>query len=751
MKSYNLKSQLKQKQLLLKLILWLIASYSFGVYANEKALLEEITVTARKTEENLQEVPISLTAFSSSDIEARRLADLEDIALNVPNVNFARNLGQAVISIRGIADDELLVTSDPLVGVYVDGVYVARQQGALLEMVDAERIEVLKGPQGTLFGKNTLGGAVSIISKKPQGEGDGYVKVTAGEDDRVNFQGSYDFGLTDDLSLKVSSLYKTRDCLTRRVNDNACMDDEDVKLFRAYANYEPSDDFNAALIVDGSWDDSHAQVYGVNVVEPTGLFILFYDSARADDPSLPAYNPVGVGEPYIVEGNGRTDDDIRSLGASLKLEWKVSDDLTIRSISAYRDLESKAYIHFDAFRETVFQNEPFRTTSEQFSQELILEGIAFDDRLNWLAGMYYFREDASSTSSLRLPVTFATGGWNQFINSEVDSAAGFGHLSYDLTDRIRVSAGIRYTSEKREFDARGELLATPGQNTFVSPVSSEGTFTAWTPKGTIDYMLTDDVMLYGSVSRGFRSGGFNGNTSTTNKNFLRFDPEFALNYEFGFKSTLWDQRVIFNTALYFTDYTDKQFSYALAQADGPPVSVRGNAAEAELLGVEAELKIALTEKLRVEAAFAYNDAEYTKLRDDALGLRVSLDSPFHYSPKYSGNVGIQFTEPDFAGIGDASFRVDTAYKSRVYFDPEVSGHEDPECAPFNSQEEYAKVNARITFVPHNTNWTLAAYGHNLTDKIIIERGLCFPVGGGGFDLTAYGQPREIGVEVRYDF
>ena len=216
MKLRYLEPQIKQRRLFLNLVLWVMATCSVGVHADKKAVLEEITVTARKVEENLQDVPISVVALSSSDIAARGLENLEDLALHVPNVNFSQWTGQAIISVRGIADQEHFVTSDPLVGVYVDGVYIARQQGGLLDLIDLERIEVLKGPQGTLFGKNTVGGAISVHSKKPQGEGDGYLKVTAGEDERVNLQGSYDFAITDDLSLSLSGLYKNRDCLLRR-------------------------------------------------------------------------------------------------------------------------------------------------------------------------------------------------------------------------------------------------------------------------------------------------------------------------------------------------------------------------------------------------------------------------------------------------------------------------------------------------------------------------------------------------------
>ncbi len=749
MKRYHSKSQLKQKQLLLNLILWLIASCSSGVYAIEKAVLEEIIVTARKTEENLQEVPISVTAFSSTDIEARGLADMEDIALSVPNVSFSRNLGIAVLSVRGITDEDLLVTSDPLVGVYVDGVYISRLQGGFLEMVDAERIEVLKGPQGTLFGKNTVGGAVSIISKTPQGDGNGYLKAAGGEDGHFSLQGSYDIGITDDLSLKLSGLHKRRNCLVRRESDNACLDDEDVKVFRAYANYQFSDDFRAALILDGSWDDSHSQVMGVTVVEPSGLFTGIYEGARALDPALPAYAPVGLDDPFVTDGNGPTDDKIRSYGVSLQLEWQFLDNLTLRSISAYRDFESINYIEFDNFRETMFQNDGLATLSETFSQELIFEGVVFDERLNLQAGLYYFNEDAKNDSKIRLPVNFF-GGWNQFITSEVDSISGFGHLSYELTDRLRLSGGVRYTSENRDFSAVGDFVSLPAGNQSFQPlVSDSDTWTAWSPKATLDFNLNEDILVYATWSKGFRSGGFNGNTVTSDPDLNRYDPEFVTNYEIGLKSTLWGNRVIFNAAVYFMEYKDKQFSFQLAQANDVPIAVRDNAARAELLGTEMDLKVALTEKLKLEAGFAYNDAEYTKLREGALGLRISLDSPFQYAPETTANFGLQYTEPNFAGIGEASFRVDAAYKSRIFFNTVPAEINDPLLGSSNSQDGYAKVNARITLAPDETNWTLTLYAHNLTDKIITEFNLGIP--GSGFDRASYGQPREIGVEVRYDF
>ena len=711
--------------------------------------LEEIVVTSRRTEESLQDVPISITAYSSEDIMARRLADIEDIALNTPNVHFTRNLGLAIVAIRGFSDDEVVATADPLVGIYVDGVYVPRMQGALLEMVQAERVEVLKGPQGVFFGKNTVGGAINIVSQQPQGEGAGYLQGTAGTDGRLNFQASYDLGVSDDLAVMLTAMHKGRDCLLRRANDNACVDNEDINLYRAYANYQPSDDFRAALILSGTYDDSHSQVFGMTEIEePTGLFVNLYNGYRQlEDASLPPFEPVGLGQPFVAEGNSPTEDLVRTETGSLQLEWALSENVSLRSTSAYTDFESRAFIEFDVFRETVFHNEPNITLSQALSQELILDGRALQGKLNWLAGLYYFREEAETTTNLRLTPNFATGGWSQYIDSQVDSLGGFGHLTLDIGDRWSLSVGVRHTTEDRSFSARGDLFADPGGNTFLAPVSNEDTWNAWTPRLSLNFVPADHIMIYGSVSEGFRSGGFHGNTTVADPLRVRYDPEYVKNYEIGLKS-FWGNRATVNSSVYFMDYTDKHFLYILATG-GIPISVRGNAAAAEIRGFEADLTIALTDNLRVDAGFARNRPEYTALRPDALGIRLSLDSPFMYTPERSVNVGVQYTAPNFAGRGEASFRLDANYKSRIYFNTVVEEIEHPTCGKYNSQDPVTKTNVRALFRPHASGWSFALYGHNITDEIIWERNLCIP--GTGWDTASYGQPREVGLEVRFDF
>lgn len=716
--------------------------------AGTAGLLEEIVVTSRRTEESIQDVPISITAYTSADIEARRLADIEDIALNTPNVHFTRNLGLAIVAIRGFSDDEVVATADPLVGIYVDGVYVPRMQGALLEMVQAERVEVLKGPQGVFFGKNTVGGAINIVSQQPQGDGAGYVQGTAGTDGRLNLQASYDFGLSEDLAVILTAMHKGRDCLLRRVNDNACVDNEDINLYRAYASYEPSDDFRASLILSGTYDDSHSQVYGMTEIEePTGLFVNLYNGHRESDPSLPPFEPVGLGQPFVAEGDSPTEDLVRTETGSLQLEWELSDNVSLRSTSAYTDFESRAYIEFDVFRETVFHNEPNITLSEALSQELILDGQAVQGRLNWLAGLYYFHEEAETTTNLRLTPNFATGGWSQYIESEVDSLGGFGHLTIDFADRWSFSAGARYTTEDRSFSARGDLFTDPGGNAFLAPVSNADTWDAWTPRVSLNFVPSDNLMIYGSVSEGFRSGGFHGNTTVADPLRVRYDPENVTNYEIGLKSS-WGNRASLNSAVYFMDYTDKHFLYILATGD-IPISVRGNAAAAEILGLEADLTIAVTDNLRFDAGFAHNRAEYTALRPDALGIRLSLDSPFMYTPERTANVGLQYTARNFAGWGEASLRLDANYKSRIYFNTVLEDLEHPQCGKYNSQDPVTKTNVRAHFRPHGSDWNFTLYGHNITNEIIWERNLCIP--GTGWDTASYGQPREVGLEVRFDF
>ena len=717
--------------------------------SNAGRLLEEIVVTSRRTEESIQDVPISITAFSSEEIEARRLAGIDDIALNVPNVHFTQMLGQAIVAIRGFSDDEYVVTADPLAGIYVDGVYVPRLQGAQLEVIEADQVEVLKGPQGVFFGKNTVGGAINIVSRRPRGDGSGYFLGTAGTDGRLDFQGSYDFGLTEDLSLKLTGLQKNRDCLLRRENDDVCVDNEDIQSFRAYANFQPSDDFRAALILSGTYDDSHSQLLGMNIIEdPVGHFVKQYNIQREEDPTLPPFEPVGLGQPFIAEGNSPTDDMIRTETTSLHFEWALTNDVTLHSTTAYTDFESQAFIEFDVFRETAFHNEPAITQSKSFSQEILLDGLANQGRLNWLAGLYYFQEEAKTTTNLRIPPHWATGGWSQFIYSDVESLGGFGHVTINLSNRWSIAGGARYTTEFRSFSAHGDFLAGPGESGFLARISNEDTWNAWTPRASLNFQPNDNVTVYGAVSEGFRSGGFHGNTTVADPESARYDPEEVTNYEIGLK-TSWQGRASVSSAVYFMDYEGKHFIYILAVPGGTPISVRGNAAAAKILGAEAELTIAVTDNLRIDAGIASNRPEYTAINSEALEARLSLDSPFMYTPERSANLGVEFTSANLGGWSEASFRLDANYKSRIYFNTVVADIEHPICGPYNSRDPVTKINARAHFSPHGSNWNFTLYGHNITDKMLWDRNLCIP--GTGFDTPAYGQPREVGLEVRLDF
>ena len=727
-----------------------LAEEQINVGSDKGIALEEIIVTARKTAENLQDVPISINAFSSEDILAKGIGDLQDIELYATNVTINNSFGQTTVAIRGLTDSEHFVTSDPLVGIYIDGVYVARPQGALVDLVDLERIEVLKGPQGTLFGKNTVGGAISIISKVPQGEGEGYINAVVGTDGRMNVQGYYDFALGESLSASVSAVNKNRDCLIDRVNDGACQGDEDLKAFRTYMRYQPSDELTVDFIVDASWNNSHTKPTGVSYVDPNGLFPFLFNlgspSGEVYDDTIP-----GLGQPYVTGGDAPTDDYVRSRGVSGHIAWDINENLAFYSISSYRDLTSKAGIDFDGSELTVFQNRRIDTHSEQFSQEFRLEGLLFDDRLVWNAGLYYFSEDASSEQTIDRLVIIR--GIRPFTDSEVDALAGFAHVSYNLTERLRISGGARYTSEEREFSGGGDFVGDPPNSFGFAPfISGKDGWKAWSPKITLDYRVMNGVLVYGTVSKGFRSGGFNGqSTGTTNPNLFSYDPEFVTNYELGVKSSFWDQRAILNATVYFMDYKDKQFAFQTVddQNAGAVVAIRDNAAAAEVQGIEVDLKVALTEYLTLEAGFAYNDAEYTKIRPGT--QNVSLESPFLYAPKRTGVFGIEYADPDFAGIGEFSIRAHASYKSRIYFQGDLAYLDDPIFERFNYQDDYTIVNVRLSFIPHAfDNLSLSLYGKNLTDKIIKENNAGIPIL--GFDIAStYGEPREVGLDIRYSF
>lgn len=716
---------------------------------------EEIVVTARKVAENIQDVPISMTAFSGKDLEVRGVSDLGDIGQYIPNVSIGERGDTTNINIRGVNNYDPVVTADPAVGLYIDGVYLARTQGALLDMIDIERVEVLKGPQGTLFGKNTIGGAVNIVSKPPSGDGSGRVSVTAGTRGRIDASFSVDLGLADTLALKISGVSKNRGCLIRRWNDDACLGDEDTRAGRLYARFTPTETFKADLIFDYTDRDSHAPRSGIENLDTSGLFPFVHngavDGGLIDDQRFDETTVIGVDDPWVTGGGASTINHLTQWGVSLNMSWEVSDNATLVSISSYRDTDHLFSWDYDSSPIELFAISPQITTADQFSQELRVDGTSLNGALNWTVGGYYMDENAlQDFSILRTAAIAPFDDFQGFIEGKVESIAGFMHFSYEVLDDLRVSGGVRYTSEKRGNESMFRFFTDPpGVFSFINAPYISDRWDAFSPKISVDYKLNDDAMVYGSVSRGFRSGGFFGNSSSSDIQNKRYDPEYLTSYELGWKSDWLDGRLRVNGALFYSDYTNRQLTVIVQDPSAPPgtlVSKTDNAGKSRTKGFELDVQALVASGLTIEGSVGYVDFDYTEL--DPAVTSTCLECPFPYTSKFNATAAIDYVTPKLIEGGQTRFRIDYSYQSRYYFltyPPELGSVWEQ----YNSQKPYSLVNGNISFTPDDDSWSISLYGKNIFNQ--HYRTSSFGLSDIGFAFMLYGEPSEYGANLTVNF
>ena len=752
--------------------------------------LDEIVVTARRTEEPLQNTPVAVTALTMDQLEARSVKDLRDIGRFTPNVYMSNTGVQSpdTISmfIRGVGLSEHLATTDPGVGLYIDGVYYARAQGAILDMVDVQRIEVLRGPQGTLFGKNTAGGAINVISTHPDPNGDGLLSLTAGNLGQLEARGSGSIPLADNLTLGVSGLGKRRDCLSRRREDSACVGGINRISGRGYLRWTPSSDLTVDLIGDtvvgrSNMPPSHPAGY-----DPNQSFFRAYNDLVAAG-QIPGGIPYTLTNPgvnpgrYSTSGRVPTEQPLDANGVSLNIEYRAGNT-TLHSITAYRDVSTMSFENGGGGTGAIYDPASVYsyTKSHWFSQEFRIDGKTFDDRLDYVGGLYYFGESGTTNEALPFFPPLQAG-WANFNTQDTDSYAAFLHGSYEISDRLRVSAGIRYTRETKEwaakyahfvnfasaaFDPNMQTLALVRGNgagipnelnadpTSTSPLRRRDTWTPITPKGGVDFQITPDVLLFANAARGSRAGGFNGRASAPVAT-EPFDPEYALSYEIGEKAELFDHRVRINATAFYTDYKDLQQSVLTcihlpngecqvgaggAVAFAPIVT---NAASARIYGGELELVALGSKGLRVEAMVGYTDAKFASVdaaATQATGLSTKSVVPF--VPTWTYALAAQYAL-DFKH-GSLTPRVDYTYRSKVAFNVNPG--------PYGSQGPIGLVNSTLTYVDADNRWSAQLYVRNLADRryALWKHEFSHVVGGPGGGIQQ-ADPREYGLTVTRKF
>ena len=599
----------------------------------------EILVVARKREERLVDVPIAISALSSEALEKAGAKDLSGIQGAVPNVNIVQGRGSASSAnffIRGIGQPDALQTFDPAVGVYVDGVYLSRIQGALLNLYDVERVEVLRGPQGSLYGKNTIGGAVNVISRKPNLSAlAGEASLTYGDYDEITVKGYVSAPLVaDKVALSVAGVYDSRDGLVTDPRTGRKYNDRDSRSGRAILRAAPSD--TVEVLISGDYTrQRNAPTLGyltaplVQTNFATGAAVLV--------PAEP-YGPYDFkASTSLAAGQGQKLDH---WGVSGTVNLDLSDTLQLTSITAYRKLKTDFFIDIDA---TQFEmGDVFvGTRQHQFSQELQLKYNS--DRLKGVFGLYYLNENVGSHQEAYADDLFKFGAvpitFTRTINDKqvTKSYAAFGQLTYDLTDQFSVTAGLRYTKEDKTYNrctttisnlALLNGLAYCFPQNLPAPYTGDDSvsYDAWTPMVSLAYKPTPDTLLYASASRGFKSGGFNGRVNSNGDIsvtlggvttiYPNFEPEKVWTYEAGAKGSFLDGRVRLLAAAFYSDYTNFQARVG----NGTNVGLGGsfpvlNAGKLRIQGFEFEAAVKPSDPLTLTASVGYLDADYKRFDD----------------------------------------------------------------------------------------------------------------------------------------
>ncbi len=719
---------------------------------------EVITVTARKREETLQETPISITAFSSRALEARGIQSTEGLAQLTPNLTLQNNpsfsgaSNSASIYIRGVGQQDFVPTVEPGVGVYVDGVYVARSVGAILDLVDFERVEVLRGPQGTLFGRNTIGGAISVTTKVPEDKLRASGSLTYGTDNLVVAKGMVNVPLSDAAALRVSVGYFGQDGYVTRTFDGKKLGNSNRFAGRAALRLKPSDGWTVDLGFDGTTARENGpamSLIGINYgrttdpnTPPFADISNIIANVTAGGPPIPCAippAPLNLAVPgcydnrYILgpDKNGGTAPSYSNSdiwGVSMTHAVELSDSVDLKSITAYRRLTGTFARDGDGSPVTVAQFYD-RIEQKQISQEVQLLGKSLDGRLDWILGGYYFKESGVNVNRLRFTISeFQSGGG--FRN---ESLAAFGQGTFALTDALKLTAGLRWTQDNKAFhpdqfiiENRAAFLGAP----FNSPIFDAGTrvlpnveakvkFREVTPMVNLSYQPTSDLMVYSTWSRGFKSGGFSqrvfppiipGVTTPITDPVAAipsFAPEKVDVYEAGFKYQTPDRLLTLNASAYYTKYKDLQVQVYTSVAP-----VFRNAGKASIQGFEAEAQLRPLAGLLIEGTLGLTDAKYKQI--DQATTYINPANMFERVSKWTASAAITY-EHELPGGSKLRPRVDWAYRSKFYNNT------------FNTaqiaQPGYHLVNASLGWSSADDRFGLSANVRNIGNERYLLSGI----------------------------
>lgn len=757
----------------------------------------EVVVTAQFRQQNLQSAPLAITAVNAQMLQNRSQTSIAEVANQAPNVTLKRQgvaFGPALAaSIRGVGQADFNPALEPGVGMYVDDVYYSTLTGSVLDLLDLDRVEILRGPQGTLAGMNSIGGAIKLYSRKPDAAGGGYLQATYGGLNRVEARGAVDFAVVEDkLFVRLSAVTKHQDGYVKEL-DYACANpgsglptlasSTNCRLgeeggvsygaVRAAARWLATDKIEVNVGADYTSDNSqnpastllYANNQNPNVrLSPTGApydsrFIpadryanyasFLMPGGRTSNLATPPY-PAGstyTTQPLVAPNKSQFEGG----GVSGVIDWKVSDTVSVKSITAYRNYTS------DWGEDNDLSPLPLamgieHLTHDQLSQEVRVNGSLFGSILDYTVGGFYFSQRTEYDTHQDLIWSAPNYDFLGINPTNAHVKAGFGQAIWHVTDKLNLTGGVRYTDEDKTTSfARLNRDGTPTSNLSLLPlngVSGRYAGTHWDWRGDVDYHVTQDIMTYAEVSTGFKGGGINPRPFFASQ-VQPFGPETMTAYEVGVKTSLFDRRMRLNLSGFYNDYNQIILTLLSCPQYSPsaaaPCALPANAGNGVIKGIEAETEIHPLTGLTFDGAVSYLDFRYTKIDPAAggparpNGVQAGMITP--YTPALKWSAGVQY-ELDIGKAGSLTPRLDAAYQGSLYANA-VNGS-------LNYINAYTLLNARLTWRPAGGDWEAAFEVTNLTNQLYYLTKFD-QSGNAGFVQGQPGMPREWALTVKRRF
>ena len=766
-----------------------VAAVSLGApLAFANGAIEEVTVTAQKREENLQNTPIAISALSAETLEKMGISDFTDVAKASPSIHFTTYPSSNMLTLymrgQGI-NDPMQITADGSVGLYQDGFYVGRALGAIFELADLERVEVLRGPQGTLYGRNTTGGAVNMISKRPTGEFGFKQSFTMGSRDLFRSLTTIDLPAWNDIAAKATILKSSQDGYVKNSGNSHDYGESEQLSGRLDLRWSVNDALTADYFFETGELNSTPLYFQNEQVAQSGRVAGY---SKGDQPRHSTYRDID-----LDEGTSRFENH------GLTLTWDVSDSFAIKSLTSYRDLEVDIYQDYaEALGTGVSTNANAvydAIQSHTFSQEFQFIGSALDDRIRYVSGLYYFRDSASHYEDFFTGIN-ATPSYTSSVHklrdvsAEARSLAAYGQVTWlppILDDRLEATLGARFTRDKRDAERKlltsigsgamfgGGTIAVPGST--EAPSANDQDFKRFNPALTLNYNWSDDLSTYAKVSTGYRAGG-SSEAAPVGAFGLTYGPEKIVAYEAGMKSYWLDRRVRLNGAAFVSKLDDMQMLIATSPADSSVVQ-GFNAGKATIEGVEFDLLVQPVDDLSLGLNYAYLHSKFDSVEapagtifdaasnplspyaagDDIKGLFVVPNAPRH-----SITASADYTFWKFAA-SDISGHLDYRWQSHMYTSA-LGGSDVPDQVDVGVGA-YGILNGKLTWavdLPRGDRAKLSLWGKNLTDEYYATQ--VIGLGGGPVDVAAappgntagrkalaqaWSEPASYGVEVVYEY